>query len=72
MASRDIKKLNQGKANLSQHNHYDFSVMKPFVKFGIGAMGAIAHTLVGIVKAIPKPHDDHNEKPGKGKIIKIS
>jgi len=71
MATRDIKKLNQGKANLSQHNHYDFSVMKPFVKFGIGAMGAIAHTLVGIVKAIPKPHDDEHAKSKNNKIIKI-
>jgi len=71
MATRDIKKLNQGKANLSQHNHYDLSVMKPFVKFGIGAMGAIAHTLIGIVKAIPKPHEDDHDKRGNNKIIKI-
>lgn len=70
MATRDIKKLNQGKANLSQKSEYDFSVMKPFVKFGIGAMGAIAHTLIGIVKAIPKPHDDERPNPGT-KIIKI-
>lgn len=70
MATRDIKKLNQGKANLSQPHHYDLSVMKPFVKFGIGAMSAIAHTLVGIVKAIPKPHDDeHGNK--NTKIIRI-
>ena len=70
MATRDIKKLNKGKADLSQHGQYDFSVMKPFVKFGIGAMGAIAHTLIGIVKAIPKPHDD-DKNGGKDKIIKI-
>ena len=71
MATRNIKQLNKGKANLAEPNHYDFSVMKPFVKFGIGAMGAIAHTLIGIVKAIPKPHDDDNDKRGNDKIIKI-
>lgn len=70
MASRDMKKLNKGKANLAQKSEYDFSVMKPFVKFGIGAMGVLAHALVGIVKAIPKPHDDDHRKPGN-KIIKI-
>lgn len=70
MATRDIKKLNQGKANLSQPHHYDLSVMKPFVKFGVGAMSAIAHTLVGIVKAIPKPHHD-DDKHDRNKIIKI-
>jgi hypothetical protein len=69
MTNRDIKKLNQGKATLAQHGQYNLSVMKPFVKFGIGAMGAIAHTLIGIVKAIPKPHED--DKSGSNKIIKI-
>lgn len=71
MASRDIKKLNQGKANLAQKSQYDFSVMKPFVKFGIGAMGVIGHALVGIVKAIPKPHDDDDHRKPGNKIIKI-
>jgi hypothetical protein len=70
MANRDIKQLNKGKANLSEHHHYDLSVMKPFVKFGIGAMSTIAHALIGIVKAIPKPHNDNDRKPGN-KIIKI-
>lgn len=69
MATRNIKQLNNGKANLSQPNHYDFSVMKPFVKFGIGAMSVIGHALIGIVKAIPKPHDE--DKRGNNKIIKI-
>lgn len=69
MATRNIKQLNKGKANLSQPSHYDFSVMKPFVKFGIGAMGVIGHALIGIVKAIPKPHDD--DRSGGDKIIKI-
>lgn len=72
MATRDIKKLNQGKTDISEQHHYDFSVMKPFVKFGIGAMGVIGHALIGIVKAIPKPHHhDDDDKRGKDKIIKI-
>jgi hypothetical protein len=71
MATRDMKQLNQGKGNLSKPGNYDLSVMKPFVKFGIGAMGAIAHTLIGIVKAIPKPHHDDDDKRKNNKIIKI-
>ncbi|GAB3920661.1 hypothetical protein [Mucilaginibacter myungsuensis] len=71
MANQHIKQLNQGRSNLNKKSEIDLSVMKPFVKFGIGAMGAIAHTLIGIVKAIPKPHnDDDHRKPGS-KIIKI-
>lgn len=69
MTTRDIKKLNQGKTNLNGTHHYDLSVMKPFVKFGISAMGAIIHTLIGIVKSIPKPHED--DKNEKDKIIRI-
>jgi hypothetical protein len=71
MAQRGVKQLNKGRSSLSQKQHYDLSVMKPFVKFGIGAMGAIAHTLIGIVKAVPKLHHDDEDKRGNNKIIKI-
>ena len=71
MATSDKKKIGKGQNQPAETHHYDFSVMKPFVKFGIGAMGAIAHTLIGIVKAIPKPHDDGDKKAGRDKIIKI-
>lgn len=64
-----MKQLNKRKSDLSGVHQYDFSVMKPFLRFGMKAMGAIGHTLIGIVKSIPKPHDD--DKPGKNKIIKI-
>ncbi len=69
MAARNIKQLNTGKANLSQPHHYDLSVMKPFIRFGIGAMGVIGHALIGIVKNIPKPHDDDRGK--NDRIIKL-
>lgn len=45
-------------------------VMKPFVHFSVKALKVIAHTLVFIVKHIPKPDDYHADKK-KGKIIKI-
>lgn len=71
MASRDTKQLKSSKAGVAQSGRYDFSVMKPFVKFGIGAMSTIAHTLITIVKNIPKPHHHDDDKPGRDKIIKI-
>lgn len=64
------KQLNKGKSELSG-THYNFDVMKPFLKFGLMAMSAIGHTLIAIVKNIPKPHDANERKPNKDKIIKI-
>ncbi len=69
MATQDIKKLNSGKNQMEEVRHYDFSVMKPFVKFGIGAMGVLAHALIGIVRNIPKPHQEEPKRSDK--IIKI-
>jgi hypothetical protein len=66
-----MKQLNKGKPELPGIHHYNFDVMKPFLKFGIMAMSAIGHTLIAIVKNIPKPHDDAEGKPDKDKIIKI-
>lgn len=65
-----MKKLNKGKSDIAETHHYNFEVMKPFLKFGAMAMGAIGHTLIAIVKNIPKPHHD-DDKAGKDKIIKI-
>lgn len=65
-----MKKLNKGKSDITEQHHYNFDVMKPFIRFGAMAMGAIGHTLITIVKNIPKPHHD-DDKPGKDKIIKI-
>lgn len=70
MASDKPKQLNQRKADVAGNHHYNFDVMKPFIKFGAMAMGAIGHTLIAIVKNIPKPHHDE-DKPGKDRIIKI-
>lgn len=71
MASNKFKQLNKGKSDISEAHHYDFEVMKPFLKFGAMAMGAIGHTLIAIVKSIPKPHDTAGGKPDKDKIIKL-
>ena len=70
MASR-IKQLNKRKSDLSASPHYNFDVMKPFLKFGAMAMGAIGHTLIAIVKNIPKPHHDTDKPGSKDKIIRI-
>lgn len=65
-----MKQLKQEKSGVSETHHYNFDVMKPFLKFGAMAMGAIGHTLIAIVKNIPKLHHD-DDKPGKDRIIKI-
>jgi len=46
-------------------------VMKPFVRFSVKALKLVAHTLVYIVKHIPKP-EEHQPKTKSNKIIKIS
>jgi len=70
MANRNIKQLNKGKSGLTENQQHNLDVMKPFLKFGINAMSAITHTLIGIVKSIPKPHHD-DDRNGNDKIIKI-
>ncbi|MDP9079164.1 MAG: hypothetical protein M3O71_17185 [Bacteroidota bacterium] len=41
-------------------------VMKPFVHFSVKALKLLAHSLIFIVKHIPKPEDHKNDK-----VIKI-
>ena len=50
--------------------HDTWKVMKPFVRFSIGALRVIAHTLIFIVKHIPKP-EEQTSKPKRNKIIHI-
>lgn len=65
------KQLNTGKGHIEDAHHYNFDVMKPFLKFGVNAMSAIGHTLMGIVRNIPKPQHHQEDDHRGGKIIKI-
>ena len=70
MATNDIKIIGKGRSE-GRHQHSNaWEVMKPFVHFSIKAIGAIAHTLIYIVKHIPKPDSLKSEKKSD-KIIKI-
>ena len=47
-----------------------WTVMKPFVHFSVKAMQVIAHSLIFIVKNVPKPDSDKT-KAKNDKVIKI-
>lgn len=67
------KQIKTGKRSdaVNDTRHYDWSPMKPFVKFGIGAVKVLAHALIFIVKgALKLRPEKEDQKPGK-KIIKI-
>jgi len=71
MATNHIKRIGKNGPQV-QHQHTNaWQVMKPFVHFGIKATAAIAHTLIAIVKHIPKPDNNQQTKSGNNKIIKI-
>jgi hypothetical protein len=64
------KKIGTGKAEATHHtSHNAVEVMKPFVTFGVKALGLLATALVHIVKNVPKPDD--NKAQGNNKVIKI-
>lgn len=64
------KQLNSGKGHAEDMHRYNLDVMKPFLKFGAGAMSAIGHTLFSIVKSIPRPHGHHDED-NRGRVVKL-
>lgn len=71
MATNNIKIIGKGSPE-GRHQHSNaWEVMKPFVHFSIKAIGAIAHTLIYIVKHIPKPDSLKSSEKKSGKIIKI-
>ena len=45
-------------------------IMRPFVRFSIKALRVIAHSLIFIVKNIPKP-ENHKPPSKNDKVIKI-
>jgi hypothetical protein len=71
MATQNIKRIGKNDRQAQSQHTNAWEVMKPFVHFGIKATAAIAHTLIWIVKHIPKPDKHQQEKSQNNKIIKI-
>ncbi|MBK0378625.1 hypothetical protein [Mucilaginibacter segetis] len=73
MEKRENKQIGTGKAETTRQNGESLvQVMKPFVKFGVLAVGVLASALITIVKHIPKPDTGHSAKRGKdNRVIKI-
>jgi hypothetical protein len=75
MSTQDTRKIGQSTVNKPVNNsdmlHDAWRVMKPFVRFSISAMHVLAHTLVFIVKSIPKPDHHKPVENTDGKVIKI-
>ncbi len=74
MPTQNTKKIGQHPADEPVSNkatvHHTWTVMRPFVHFSVKAMRVISHTLIFIVKSIPKPHD-HKERNKDDRVIKI-
>ena len=71
MANQKHITANRNAGNADEVRKHDWSVMKPFVKFGIGALSVLGHALITIVKGSfsllrDKPADKTNSR-----IIKI-
>ena len=71
MAALKNKKTNPAEDNVHAIQQHNWRVMKPFVKFGIGALSVIGHALFSIVKAVFKLRPDKPGDSGKDKVIKI-
>jgi hypothetical protein len=75
MATQNTKQIGQrpSKKPVSKMDtlHDTWTVMKPFVHFSIKALRVIAHTLIFIVKRIPKPDDHKPARSKNDKVIKI-
>jgi hypothetical protein len=71
MASNDIKRIGKHRPQVQRQHSNAWEVMKPFVHFGVKATAAIAHTLISIIKHIPKPDSHKPPQQTGGKVIKI-
>jgi hypothetical protein len=67
-----MKEIKSGrKETVKETQEHNLSVMKPFIKFGFGALKLLAHTLIFIVKAIPKPEPEKPTSKTGSRVIKI-
>jgi hypothetical protein len=69
MATQEVKIIKPNKDKAAEVREHNWSVMRPFAHFGVKALSAIAHTLIAIVRNIPKP-DAHNDKHTDTRILK--
>ena len=67
MPTQHTKNIGQQSVNKMQNRTNTWTVMRPFVLFSINAVRVIAHTLIFIVKSIPKAanHKQVEKKMGK-------
>jgi len=74
MATQNTKRIGKRSeketVTITDTLHDTWRVLKPFVRFSIGALKVVAKTMIFIVKHIPKP-EEHQPKPKNNKIIKI-
>jgi len=72
MATKQFKKMDERRTDAAEIHQHNIGVIMPFIKFGVGAINLIAHTLIYIVKHIPKPgRDKQPEANSGGRIIKV-
>jgi len=70
MATNQFKKINAPKANAAEVHKHNWSVMMPFIRFGIGALQLIGHTLIHIVKQLPGLRDERPKSKSRN-VIKV-
>lgn len=71
MAINNIKRIGKHGPQVQHQRSNAWHVMKPFVHFGVKAISTIVHTLIYIIKHIPKPDSPKPSGQKGGKIIKI-
>ncbi|MBW4891209.1 hypothetical protein KXQ82_15895 [Mucilaginibacter sp. HMF5004] len=69
MAHQKYIKGSKNDIRLADHNAWE--TMKPFVKFGAGAISVLGHTFFGIAKGAINLLHEHHEKEKSDKIIKL-
>lgn len=75
MAQQNTKKIGRRPVNARVSNadmpYHIWTVMRPFVHFSIKTMRVIAHTLIFIVKNIPKPEGRKPAENNNNKVTRI-
>ena len=61
MAPNKVKLIGKQKAGI-QHYYNTWNTLKPFVHFALKATGFIAGTLIAIIKSIPKPVNNNENR----------
>lgn len=70
MARKNVNKIGKRETEV-QTAHNAWEVMKPFVRFGLKAMGLIAVALIAVIRSIPKPDGSKHPEHKDNKIIKV-